>query len=267
MDLYYDERDEARQFGPRLSWLEDVGALPSALCDGEAEGFLFSFSNNADDYCRLIAGRPHLDDQPGDRIPLLTLSSVSEKIIASGVKIPLARTWLVDSNLDLNSLSYPVLVRPNRPFLDRHITEAVYEDRKALGAALERKDSRDLVVQSYIVLQPGLMDKIARFRVWVIDQKAHGWSLENQKETPTLSDRQILRQASESIAPFFGTRLLTIDFARLKAGGWVLFEAGPGSMARSEHEELFKSVALTLAGRRSSFRQNSLGGCYERAKK
>ncbi|MDF1667888.1 MAG: hypothetical protein P1V97_39490 [Planctomycetota bacterium] len=93
MDLYYDERDDSGITGQRLSWLEDVGARPSAECDGEAEGFLFAASSDADDYCRLIAGRPHLEDQPGDRLPLLSLLEIHEKFEKSKVGVSCARIF------------------------------------------------------------------------------------------------------------------------------------------------------------------------------
>ena len=91
MDLFFDERDElagdaARR---RLGVLEDLGARPSDEAGDHDHGFLFSMRAGLDDYRRLIAGRPDLKDQTGERAAVARLDRVRLGLGEAGIALPL----------------------------------------------------------------------------------------------------------------------------------------------------------------------------------
>jgi hypothetical protein len=266
MDLFYDERDDSGRACERLRWLEDIGARPSAECDGEAQGFLFSRSDCADDYCRLIAGRPHLEDQPGDRIPLMRILSFQETLSRAAVQLPIARAWPMTDEQELTALVYPVYLRPDRPFENDCLRlRELLNSEDEMRAALKRLDpdpgSRKMIAQSWIPLEKNEIGAVERSRIWLLDQEPYAWSQESG-QVAAAPEWAILRRASERAAVCFGSRLLVMDFARLEGAGWILYEAGPGSAALSRHEEVFKSVGNALVGRRTQFREDLLGGVF-----
>lgn len=263
MDLFYDERDDSGITGQRLSWLEDVGARPSAECDGEAEGFLFAATSDADDYCRLIAGRPHLEDQPGDRLPLLSLLDIHEKLEKATVGISSARIFGPVKEIDHSSLNFPVILRSDITLSEPIHKTPIHNANDLNGALKAESDHGNLLVQSWVALKVDARNEIDRLRIWLVDGKSRAWSQENQSPAPKMRSIDLLqRVASQKIAPLYGTRCLVVDFAPLQSGGWIFYDAGPGSKALSRHEDVFKSVALRLLGRRRVFEKNEESGVF-----
>lgn len=263
MDLYYDERDDSGITGQRLSWLEDVGARPSAECDGEAEGFLFSASSDADDYCRLIAGRPHLEDQPGDRLPLLSLHNIHEKFENAKLGVSCARIFGRARDLSPSQITFPVQLR-SEVTLSEPTLKTPLQNANELARTLESdENAKSMLVQSWVALKVDARNEIDRLRIWLVDGRSRAWSQENQSPAPSPQAIELLqRVASQKIAPLYGTRCLVIDFAPLLSGGWIFYDAGPGSKALTRHEDVFKSVALRLLGRRRAFKKNQESGVF-----
>lgn len=263
MDLFYDERDDSGTTGQRLSWLEDVGARPSAECDGEAEGFLFSASADAEDYCRLIAGRPHLEDQPGDRLPLLSLLDVQKKIQSAQLGVPCARIFGRASEIDPDQISYPALIRSDVTLSESCLKDPIHNAAALRQAIQALPNPEQSLVQSWVALKGDSEGEIDCLRLWLVHGRPRAWSQENASPAPAQSVLQLLRQvAGQKIAPLYGTQCLVIDFAPLESGGWIFYDAGPGSKALTRHEDVFKSVALRILGRRRVFERNDESGVF-----
>ncbi|MDF1667889.1 MAG: hypothetical protein P1V97_39495 [Planctomycetota bacterium] len=118
-------------------------------------------------------------------------------------------------------------------------------------------------MQSWVSLKVDANNDVDRLRIWLVDGRSRAWSQENQSRAPDSQAIDLLqRVAAQKIAPLYGTRCLVVDFAPLRSGGWIFYDAGPGSKALSRHEEVFKSVALRLLGRRQDFEKNNESGVF-----
>jgi hypothetical protein len=51
-----------------------------------------------------------------------------------------------------------------------------------------------------------------------------------------------------------------VDFVRDRKNEWHSLEGGPGAVAGTSHEAVFKYVAKRLAGERVSFGDDAVGG-------
>ncbi len=58
----------------------------------------------------------------------------------------------------------------------------------------------------------------------------------------------------------FQSRLIATDFVRDRGGDWHFLEAGPGAVAGTAHEGVFKYVAQRLMGKRFEFEGDAVGG-------
>ena len=106
-------------------------------------------------------------------------------------------------------------------------------------------------------------------RVWIVDSQVFAWSFHHMLVVKdpegfplTTEDKTIIFDYASQIGKSFTSRLIVADFAKLKNGKWTFIEAGPGSCAGTGHEEIFKSVACKLLGRKYVFAGNKIGGFF-----
>jgi hypothetical protein len=64
------------------------------------------------------------------------------------------------------------------------------------------------------------------------------------------------------VASPFESLLIAADFIRDSRGKWHFMEAGPGAVAGTAHEKVFKHVALTLSGEPSNIIADDVGGPF-----
>lgn len=67
---------------------------------------------------------------------------------------------------------------------------------------------------------------------------------------------------AQAVARPFASRLIAADFVRDVQGNWHFMEAGPGAIAGTAHERVFKHVASTLIGESSFAEPDAVGGPF-----
>ncbi len=104
-------------------------------------------------------------------------------------------------------------------------------------------------------------------RVWVVDHAPVAWSfhylhaIREPKGFPPNSDElALLAELSAKIAGPFQAKLIVADFIRDRVGTWHFIEAGPGAIAGTAHEAVFKHVARTLQGEQAALAADRVGG-------
>ena len=65
------------------------------------------------------------------------------------------------------------------------------------------------------------------------------------------------------VARPFQSRLIAADFVRDKKGDWHFMEAGPGAVAGTAHERVFKYVARTIVGEVDVLKADDVGGVFK----
>jgi len=104
-------------------------------------------------------------------------------------------------------------------------------------------------------------------RIWIVDQRPAGWSFHQCRFVrrpagfpPSGEDLSCLCGRAEAIADVFSARLIVADFARLSGGGWSFMELGPGGVAGTGHEAVFKTIARQLMGESGEAFSDRIGG-------
>lgn len=282
MNLFYDDQDDTvhQRRGSRiLYWLDDLGAKPISECDPDESGFLFSVAGAISDYEELVADRPELTDRADERLPLMSLESILDGLIASSVELPMSRTWRLAWNDAIpDDITYPLFVRASDSSLKldgsisrvRNINELLLEAtelRRLLGwnalvIAREWKECMQSGTSTYGTLPQEI-------RVWVIEGKSFAWSFQHLNAIPSpvgfppsQADLRELSELADRAATAFKSRCLFVDFAREVERGWTFVDAGPGSCASSDHEGVFKAVASRLMEKKFAFHNDSVGGVF-----
>lgn len=280
MNLFYDERDDAvhQRRGSRiLYWLDDLKAIPISESEPDDEGFLFSVAGAISDFEDLIADRPLICDRAEDRLLLMSLESVLDRLIAQSIEVPMSRTWRLAWNDELpEDLIYPLFVRASDSSLK--LAGSVSRVRNANELQLEAAELRRLLGWNALVIAREWKECVQagtgtygtlpqEVRVWVVDGKPFAWSFQHLKDIPkpngfppSQSDLMQLSSLAEEIASAFGSRCLVVDFAREVQRGWTFIDAGSGSSASTDHEGVFKAVASKLCGKSFPFHANTVGG-------
>ena len=112
-------------------------------------------------------------------------------------------------------------------------------------------------------------DAPQEIRTWVIDGTPVAWSFHYLHAVPSpagfppsVDDLMQIETMAKSVAGPFASRLIAADFVRDVKGNWHFMEAGPGAVAGTAHERVFKHVALTLIGRSSAIEADAVGGPF-----
>lgn len=280
MDLFYDARDDRiyERRGLRLLyWLDDLGARPLDQAGPRAKGFLFAGARPIDDYWRLVADHPDIRDRPDERLPLLRLDSVLDRLADRGFDVPTPRTWRMKLDAPLpNDLSFPLFLRTAESSWKRGGRISKVRNERELhdeAAALRRAFGFDALILArewvdLAVAGQGCYGPVPQeVRTWIVDCLPHAWTFHylNLVENPTgfppgARDLQTLARLASHVGSAFSSRLVVADFARRADGDWCFIEAGPGSCAGTSHEAVFKSVARRLMGDTSLPLADRLGG-------
>jgi hypothetical protein len=242
-------------------------------------GFLFAGCRSIEDYARLVAGRRCLRDCPNEREPLLRLDAVLDALSASGVDVPMPRTWRLEVDRPLpDDLEFPLFVRTPSTSLKRGGAVSKVRNRKELedeSEVLRRATRWDATILArrwldLAVAGRGMYGPVPReLRVWIVDAVPRAWSFHYQSALrdpegfpPTPDELSDLRRLATLVGGAFRSRLVAADFAQLKSGGWAFIEAGPGSCAGTTHEAVFKGVADCLRGQTWAFAGDRYGAPF-----
>jgi len=282
MNLFYDERDDSvhqRLQSRILYWLDDLRAIPISESEPDAEGFLFSVAGSISDYEDLVVDRPLIRDRAEERLPLMSLASVLDRLDVLKVDVPISRTWRLAWNVTLpDDLVYPLVVRPSDSSLK--LAGSVSRVRNATELQLEAAELRRLLGWSALVIAREWKECIhagtgtygtlpQEIRVWVIDGEPFAWSFQHLRDIPkpdgfppSSSDLILLKSLAKLVATAFDARCIVVDFARELQRGWTFIDAGSGSAASTDNEGVFKAVASKLCGKNFPFHSNSVGGAF-----
>lgn len=280
MQLLYDPRDDRyhERLGSRiLYWLDDLGAAPLADADPAEPGFLFAGARPVEDYRDLVARHPLVRDRADEREPLLRLDAVLAVVGRAGFRVPSPRTWVLELDAPLPAgLTFPLFLRTAESSMKRggHVSRVRNPRELAAEAAeLRRALGWDATVlaREWLDLEPagdGRHGPVPQeVRVWVIDGVPAAWSFHHlglaPKPTgfpPPADALDVLRRQAAGVGSAFRSRLVAVDFACARDGGWYWIEAGPGSCAGTAHEAVFKAVAGRLKGESTGFVGDAVGG-------
>ena len=282
MNLFYDDRDDSvhQRRGSRiLYWLDDLGAKPIGESEPDEDGFVFSVAGSISDYEELVADRPNLQDRANQRLPLLSLESVLDRLISASVEVPMSRTWRLAWNEELpEDISYPLFVRASSSSLK--VGGSISRVRNANELLLEAAELRRLLGWSALIIAREWKECVQsgnstygslpqEMRVWVVDGKPFAWSFLHLKAIPkpigfpaSTSDLLELAELAERVSIAFDSRCLVVDFAREVQRGWTFVDAGSGSSAAEDHEGVFKAMASKLLGKKFPFHSDSVGGVF-----
>ena len=282
MQLLYDDRDDAShelRGSQILYWLDDLGAKPFNEAKPDEAGFLFAGARPIEDYRHLLRNHPAMRDRPEEREPLLRLDHVLDALEHANAQIPTPRTWRLPLDAPLPpDLTFPLFVRTvfsslklggqiSRVRTRAQLESEMSELRRALGwdAIILARQWCNLAPAGQNVYGPIPQE----IRTWIIDGQPHAWSFhylnvvpEPTGFPPTPAALEKLKMLAQQVGKAFGSRLIAADFALDAKGNWIFIEAGPGSCAGTVHEQVFKSVAIRLAGEHFAFAGDETGGTF-----
>jgi len=285
MELFYDERDDAiheARGSQILYWLDDLGAKPLREARAGDLGFVFTGARPIEDYRRLLAHFPRLQDRSEARAPLLRLDSVLDALASAGVDVPTPPTWRLPLDTPLPpDLTFPLFVRTAHSSFNLGGKVSRVRNRAELeveAAELRRTLGWDSLIlarawREFAPAGAGVYGPIPQeVRVWVVDGRPFAWSfhylnvLASPKGfPPSAADLRLLAALAGRVGAAFRSRCVVADFAREVGGCWTFIEAGPGSCAGTAHEEVFKAVAARLRGENRAVRSDAVGGIFEGA--
>ena len=280
MYLFYDDRDDSvhQRRGSRiLYWLDDLGGIPINESLSDDEGYLFSVAGAISDYEDLVEDRPLILERAEDRLPLMSLASILDRMSNANVQVPMSRTWRLEWNDSLpEDLIYPLFVRASDSSLK--LGGSVSRVRNASELQLEMEELRRLLGWNALVIVREWKECVQagtstygplpkEVRVWVIDGKPFAWSFQHIQAIPKPagfppSDKELtlLATFAEQVATAFSARCVVVDFALELERGWTFIDAGSGSSASTDHESVFKAVASKLVGKKFTSHSNAVGG-------
>ena len=280
MKLLYDNNDlkHAKKLGDnRLRWLQELGATEICEAAPDAPGFLFSYDLGLEHLETQVGNRPNVHDRPDEREELLSLDHILGQLAQSEINVPTPKTWILRIDEEPPSdLEFPLFVRTPKSSWKRGGDQARVRNLKELSDEVELL-RRQFGWDSPILARQWLDIAVAgkwmfgnapqEIRVWVVDHKAAAWSFHylhavpNPKGfPPSNEDLALLRELAARVTSPFRSRLIVTDFVRDKRGGWHFLEAGPGAVAGTAHEEVFKHVAAKLIGQQRDLEGDDVGG-------
>lgn len=280
MKLLYDKSDlpySKKLRDERFQWLSEIGAseLTSAILD-EA-GFLFGYEHGDDHYYKLVKDRSNVRDRPDERQELVRLDGVLKRLAEAGVEVPTPKTWVIGVDDDLpDDLEFPLFVRTSKSSWKRGGTQGRADNLRHLADEMEllRRafgwDSPILARQWLDVAVAGRWmfgEAPQEIRVWIVDHVPVAWSFHYlhavrapQGFPPSDDDLQILADLAAKVGGVFKSRLIAADFIRDRQGHWHFIEAGPGAVAGTAHEVVFKFVAEKIRGTSAQLEGDAVGG-------
>jgi len=261
----------------RFEWLIGLGATELSELGVDEAGFLFGYDHGDEHYRKLVAKRPNLLDRPDDRQELLRLDVVLQRLDERGIQIRTPKTWVIEiDDRPPPDLEFPVFVRTAKSSWKRGGTQSRANNLRQLNDEMELLRRRfgwdtPILVRKWIdVAVAGKWmfgDAPQEIRVWIVDQAPVAWSFHYLQVVqsplgfpPARDDLLLLAGLAADIATAFKSRLIVADFIRDRRGNWYFLEAGPGAVAGTAHEPVFKYVVERVRGNPSSLIPDVVGG-------
>lgn len=282
MKLVYDSNDliNARKLkDDRLKWLRELGAVDLCELRPADSGFLFSYEHGTDHLKKQVDRFPHVHDRPAERHELVNLDDVLARLFEADVDVPAPRSWVIGADDRVpTDLSFPLFVRTPKSSWKRGGDQGKVRNLKELNdeSALLRKVfgwDTPIIAREWLNIAPAghwmFGEAPQEIRTWVLDGKPTAWSFHYLHAVespagfpPSDSDLQQLELMASTVAGPFQSRLVAADFVRDMNGDWQFMEAGPGAVAGTAHEEVFKYVARTMIGESAALRADDVGGAF-----
>jgi len=282
MKLFYDKNDlpDAKRLrDKRFDWLIELNALEIQQSNPEDVGFLFGYECGDEHLDCQVGDRPNIHDRLEERRDLIGLDDVLRKLEQHDIQVPMPTTWVIGIDDETpGDLTFPLFVRTPKSSWKRGGQQAKVANLKELN------DETQLLRRSFgwdtpIIARQWLDIAVAgqwmfgdvpqEIRTWVIDGDPAAWSFhyldavaEPSGFPPTRQDLRQLRAMAASITSPFQSRLIAADFVRDVRGEWCFIEAGPGAVAGTAHEEVFKYVARRLLGEMPAAPKSTVGGAF-----
>lgn len=283
MKLVYDRNDlpNAKKLkDDRFDWLRELGATELSKVQRSDKGFLFSYEHGEFHLDKQIGHLPGIHDKPNERSEVVNLDDVLHKLHEAGVDIPTPKTWVLgvdDEHLPAD-LTFPLFVRTPKSSWKRGGEQGKVHNMKELAeeAELLRRAfgwDTPIIAREWLDIAPAgkwmFGDAPQEIRTWVIDGTPVAWSfhylhavLSPAGFPPSVDDLMRIETMAKSVASPFASRLIAADFVRDVKGDWHFMEAGPGAIAGTAHEHVFKHVALTMIGESSKIQADAVGGPF-----
>ncbi len=280
MKLYYDRNDlpTAKKLKDhRLMWLREIGAIDLAEATPDAEGFLFGYEQGESHLARQVADRPGIHDQPHERQELVHLDDVLRKLEEHGIEVPTPKTWVLQVDEEPpGDLEFPLFLRTRKSSWKRGGQQSKVRNLRQLreeSELLRRAFGWDapIIARKWLDIAASgrwmFGDAPQEIRTWIVDGEPVAWSFHylhavpNPEGFPPSSDdlKQLKAMAAQVAKPF-KSRLIATDFVRDVHDKWHFLEAGPGAVAGTGHEQVFKYVANRLVDKSSDLPENDVGG-------
>ncbi|MCR9197325.1 MAG: ATP-grasp domain-containing protein [Planctomycetaceae bacterium] len=282
MRLIYDLNDVpfARKLkDDRLQWLRELGAVELADVQADERGFLFSYEHGPERLCSQVGALPSVHDRPDERRELVNLNDVLEKLSAAGISIPTPKTWVMEVDEEIPAdLKFPLFVRTLKSSWKRGGGQGRVGNLRELYAEAEllrRAFGWDtpIIAREWLDIASAgkwmFGDAPQEIRTWVVDGTPVAWSFHYLHVIsspagfpPAAGDLRRIEGLASAVARPFSSRLVAADFVRDTKGDWHFMEAGPGAVAGTAHERVFKHVARTLSGAPSALAADDVGGPF-----
>ena len=280
MQLLYDKANlkHAKKLGDnRLRWLQELGATELSEAELDEPGFLFGYDLGLEHLEKQVGSRPNVRDRPDEREELLSLDHILDRLSQASVGVSTPKTWILRLDEEPPSdLEFPLFVRTPKSSWKRGGDQAKVRNLKELNDEMEllrRQFGWDVPILARQWLDIAVAGQWMfgnapqEIRVWVMDHCPTAWSFHylhavpNPKGfPPSNEDVVLLRALAAQVASPFSSRLIVTDFVRDKRGAWHFLEAGPGAVAGTAHEGVFKYVAAKLVGQDKRMKGNDVGG-------
>jgi hypothetical protein len=280
MNLLYNRDDlrHARKLRDgRFRWLEELGATELHEAGRDEPGFLFGYQLGVEALRRQVADRSNVRDRPEEREELVRLDDVLRGLEEHGVDVPTPRTWVlqVDEGPPPD-LEFPLFVRTPTSSWKRGGQQAKVTSLRELTGEIDllrRVFGWDVPILArrwldLAVAGEWMFGKAPQeVRVWVVDGTPAAWSFhylhavpDPRGFPPSRTDLRLLTELAARVASPFRSRLVAADFVRDRRGDWHFLEAGPGAVAGTAHETVFKTVARRLVGEQAEWAGDAVGG-------
>jgi len=282
MQLYYDQRDlaDAKKLrDERFKWLQELGATELANVGPDSEGFLIGYQYGEAHLAEQVGEYPGVRDRPDERQELINLDDVLRTLKENGVEVPTPKTCVLEIDDEMPAdLTFPLFLRTRKSSWKRGGEQGRVRNVRELSdecELLRRAFGWDapIIAREWLEIATAghwmFGDAPQEARTWVVDGEPVAWSFHYLHAVPAPSgfppsteDLKQLKIMARSVAAPFRSRFIAVDFVRDIHDDWHFMEAGPGAVAGTAHEHVFKYVANRLVDNPLKQFENDVGGCF-----
>ncbi|WP_165698711.1 ATP-grasp domain-containing protein [Bremerella volcania] len=271
--------DAKRLNDKRIDWLREIGAVELHRALPDATGFLFSYQHGESHLVQQVEDHPGIHDRPSERQELIRLDDILRTLAENEIDVPTPKTWVLEIDQELpDDLKFPLFLRTPRSSWKRGGEQAKVRNLRELA------DESELLRRAFgwntpIIARQWLDIAVAgkwmfgnapqEIRTWVVDGEPAAWSFHYLHAVPNpagfpLSEDDLsqLKTMAATVAKPFHSRLIVVDFIRDTRLQWHFIEAGPGAVAGTAHQWVFKYVANRLVGKETNPIADEVGGAF-----